>query len=58
MDTSLTGGAGAFFRGGALARATVGFAVGSDSGIAGDSVRGEAGRRGKLSGTQYVSVLL
>src|SRR5262249_12169192 len=49
---------GAFWRGGALARTSAGFAALSGSGITGDSVRGEAGRRGKGSGTQYVSVLL
>jgi hypothetical protein len=41
---------GGFLRGGALLRTSVGFAAGSGSGIAGDSVRGEAGRRGKGSG--------
>src|SRR4029450_3266304 len=39
-----------FLRGGALLRTSVGFAAGSGSGIAGDSVRGEVGRRGKGSG--------
>ena len=36
-----------FLRGGALARATGAVAAESGSGIAGDCVRGEAGRRGK-----------
>jgi len=58
-DKSRSGGVSELrFRAGAFGRATGALVPVSGSGIAGDSVRCEAGRRGKGDVARYVNVLL
>ena len=58
-DRSRSGGAsGLLLRAGAFGRATGALVPVSGSGIAGDTVRFEAGRRGKGDLARYVNVLL